>query len=578
VVHLNAEGELGNTLELQGQSHAATKHYEAAIALARVRSPGAAVNWLLNLAHAKSSLGDWTGSQHALKAAAAIGDSTDREGLQLYLRWNEGRHALQRSDLRSAESAFREVADAPGAARTLRWQAQAGLGRVFGQRGNWAESDRHFKAALTGVATARSEVSAISHRVSYLESLRELYLAYARSLLQQKKVEQALMLIEQSRGQLIAESTGTPAPAGLDTYRAQAKALGAVLVSFLVTPEETIAWMVTPSAVLVRMLPGEAKLRMLVEQYRVAIEEGLSDPRQASYSAGRELFEILFDGFPSFPASVPFILVPDGPLHALPFAALIAPGEPGRFLVEQRDVAIVPSLSLLPTAWPESKRGGRPSLVIGDPVSDGPEFPRLAHAAEEVRSVARWMSPGAVVLQGVEATPEQYLRVSADDYGVLHFAAHGTANQSSPLDSTIVLSPGAGGSRLSVRDVLVRQLTADVVTVSACRSAGGRAYSSEGLVGFAWGFLGAGARTVVAGLWDVADQSTPTLMDHFYRHLAGGAGPVSALRSAQLAMINSPAWRTPYHWAAFSVYLGPGRRDPDGQAARIVKVDVSRGR
>ena len=60
------------------------------------------------------------------------------------------------------------------------------------------------------------------------------------------------------------------------------------------------------------------------------------------------------------------------------------------------------------------------------------------------------------------------------------------------------------------------------MTVSACRSAGERVYAGEGLVGFAWAFLRAGARRVVAGLWDVDDRSTADLMDAIYTRLAAG--------------------------------------------------------
>jgi CHAT domain-containing protein len=94
-----------------------------------------------------------------------------------------------------------------------------------------------------------------------------------------------------------------------------------------------------------------------------------------------------------------------------------------------------------------------------------------------------------------------------------------------------------------------------LVTISACRSAGERAYSGEGLVGFAWAFLRAGSRRVVAGLWDVDDRSTATLMDRFYAGLATGAPPARALREAKLALMKSGAnYGKPYYWAAFQMF------------------------
>ena len=132
----------------------------------------------------------------------------------------------------------------------------------------------------------------------------------------------------------------------------------------------------------------------------------------------------------------------------------------------------------------------------------------------------------------------------------------------------LVLSPGANGNRLSVRDVLAADVAADLVTVSACRGAGARTYAGEGLVGFAWAFLSSGSKQVIAGLWDVPDRSTADLMDRLYGAIKTGHDPASALREAQRALLSSPRiGRTPYHWAAFQVYIGGGDRPARKTAA-----------
>src|SRR4030095_13559474 len=108
----------------------------------------------------------------------------------------------------------------------------------------------------------------------------------------------------------------------------------------------------------------------------------------------------------------------------------------------------------------------------------------------------------------------------------------------SPLHPAVILSRDdnapAGGYKLYARDVAERPLNADLVTISACRSAGSRTYSGEGLVGFAWAFQRAGARRVIAGLWDVDDRSTASLMTTLYTRLAAGETPAAALRAAKL--------------------------------------------
>ena len=90
-------------------------------------------------------------------------------------------------------------------------------------------------------------------------------------------------------------------------------------------------------------------------------------------------------------------------------------------------------------------------------------------------------------------------------------------------------------------------LRADLVTVSACYSAGERAYSGEGLVGLAWAFLRAGAHNVIAGLWDVTDASTEQLMDRFYNELEKGISPGVALRTAKLSLLRGSQFNNPFY-------------------------------
>jgi CHAT domain-containing protein len=121
----------------------------------------------------------------------------------------------------------------------------------------------------------------------------------------------------------------------------------------------------------------------------------------------------------------------------------------------------------------------------------------------------------------------------------------------------VILSRDDNGYKLYARDVAERPLSADLVTISACRSAGERTYAGEGLVGFAWAFLRAGARRVIAGLWGVDDRSTAALMGRAYASLASGASPSEALHTTKLEMIRSgTATAKPYYLAPFQLLSG----------------------
>jgi CHAT domain-containing protein len=156
---------------------------------------------------------------------------------------------------------------------------------------------------------------------------------------------------------------------------------------------------------------------------------------------------------------------------------------------------------------------------------------------------------------GSMARPGVYQTAGPGQFSLVHFSAHALANKDSPLDSAIILSRDGENFKLYARNVIETPLRADLVTISACRSAGARSYSGEGLVGFAWAFLQAGARNVIAGLWDVTDSSTPAIMDVLYAKVAAGVGPADALRAAKLELIQSGrAYRRPYYWGPFQIY------------------------
>ena len=96
------------------------------------------------------------------------------------------------------------------------------------------------------------------------------------------------------------------------------------------------------------------------------------------------------------------------------------------------------------------------------------------------------------------------------------------------------------------------RLSADLVVLSACQTALGKEVAGEGLVGLTRGFMYAGARRVIASLWQVSDVATAELMKRFYDGLLQRQLPAAAaLRRAQMEMARDPRWASPYYWAGF---------------------------
>jgi CHAT domain-containing protein len=190
---------------------------------------------------------------------------------------------------------------------------------------------------------------------------------------------------------------------------------------------------------------------------------------------------------------------------------------------------------------------------------EGTRLAPLPATRSEVAAIAALYGPQMATFLGAEATEERAKEL-APRARVLHFATHGLLDERFPLDSALALAapPAAGGQRenglLQAWEILAGPpLAADLVTLSACETALGREAGGEGLLGLTRAFQYAGARTVVASLWGVADDSTSALMAAFYRHLRSGSPKDEALRRAQLELLGDPATAHPYHWAAFEV-------------------------
>ena len=142
-------------------------------------------------------------------------------------------------------------------------------------------------------------------------------------------------------------------------------------------------------------------------------------------------------------------------------------------------------------------------------------------------------------------------------YRYVHFATHGYLDTSRANLSAIVLSlfdeqgkPQDGFLR--THDIYNLKLPAELVVLSACETGLGKDVTGEGLEGLTRGFMYAGARRVIVSLWNVNDKATAALMQRLYAGmLRSGKTPAEALRAAQIEMLRTRQWQSPYFWAPF---------------------------
>jgi CHAT domain-containing protein len=213
------------------------------------------------------------------------------------------------------------------------------------------------------------------------------------------------------------------------------------------------------------------------------------------------------------------------------------------------------------SAWRPAPTGvDAPQAPLTRSALDRVRLARLPFSREEANAITE-LAGASGVLRATDfnANRARAVEGALGRYRIVHFATHGLLDAERPSLSGLVLSlvdehgaPQDGYLRL--RDIYNMGLGADLVVLSACQTALGKAVKGEGLIGLARAFMYAGAPTVVASLWEVDDLATAELMKSFYgamlhRHLP----PTAALRAAQLELSHTARWAPPYYWAGFTV-------------------------
>lgn len=309
---------------------------------------------------------------------------------------------------------------------------------------------------------------------------------------------------------------------------------------------------------------------------RMAIRDG-HDDKAITYL--RPLYDILLGPLADYGRAPDtfsrLIIVPHGPLHAVPFAAL--QDEDGRFVGHMVAHAVAPSASV----WHRLRT--RPIAAVSsfagfaDPQL-GSRWDALPDARREVTEIAGLLSTLAVQTHtGAEATETRF-RDLAPRQSILHLATHGEFPQEDAIDlHRALLTPADGhDGRIHAEEVRSMDLSRTALaTLSICDGGLARFGSGDEQFGLISAFLAAGARNVLGPLWEVDDVRTARLMVEFYRHLLD-LGPAGALQEASTAlMMDGEQIRD---WAGFAVF-GDGQvfsaaDRASGQSRRAAELRV----
>ncbi|MEG4813169.1 tetratricopeptide repeat protein [Microcoleus sp. K5-D4] len=373
-----------------------------------------------------------------------------------------------------------------------------------------------------------------------------------------------------------------------------------ILLQYSLGKERSYLWAVTKTSITTYELPKAADIETNARKFRDAVTAPSSrnSPNQIA-QANDAISQMLLQPVAAQLGQKRLLIVGDGILNYLPFAALSLPGKSGENgnppLIVDHEIVLLPSastLGILRQNYSDRQPPTRTLAILADPVFS-PEDERLKNQStatnlQAIESVNLGLSRSGrdnnLLLSRLKFTRQEAQIIQAlvpansrtesldfaasraaatsqnlSQYKIIHFATHGLANSTNPELSGIILSlvdengnPLNGFLRLT--DIFNLKLAADLVVLSACQTGMGQNIQGEGLVGLTRGFMYAGAQRVVVSLWSVDDEGTATLMSSFYQGmLQKGLKPAAALRAAQLEMLKQEEWRSPYYWAAFTL-------------------------
>ncbi len=325
------------------------------------------------------------------------------------------------------------------------------------------------------------------------------------------------------------------------------------LISYFVLNDRTFAWVIDRTTITAVELPAS---RAEIQQWRglldktLQVEEAALDIDYLQQILGT-IYERLFAPLQPHLRHQNLTVIPHDELHFLPYAALWNAAEE-TYLIETYQLTYAPSASALAhLPQPENNSDGE-ALILGNPDSS------LPNAKAEALAVAELF--GAEALIGSDAT-ESALVNAAVPFHILHLAAHGTYNATSPFFSRIELTADDGNDGyLEVHEVFNLDFpAAPLVVLSACESAVGTLSRGDDLIGLTRAFFYAGAPSVVTTLWNIDDEATVMLMESFYRRVRKGLSIAEALQAAQQEILATEAWQSPYYWAVFTLH-GDGQQ------------------
>jgi CHAT domain-containing protein len=314
------------------------------------------------------------------------------------------------------------------------------------------------------------------------------------------------------------------------------------LFAYFTTDRSLYAWAIHRNMVhLERIDISRMELRKFVFSYLEAVR---SKNRRRIEGLSRRAYDLLLKQIIPFVSGERVGFIPDDCLGYFPFAAM---NYRGKFLVEGFSIFHLPTAGMLEGILAEGASSGMRILAFGDPVLED-ETLDLHHAVDELKAVRKRIGQTTILLN--EQASEANVGELSAGYDILHFAVRGRFHPDAPLQSSLLLSPGAGqDGALSALEIFRLRFHERVVVLSGCDTLPEKDPEGVSFAALQRAFLHAGSPSVVSTLWLVDDRAAAHLLELFYRQVERKKSLSDSLRAAQLHLLREGS--PPHVWAAF---------------------------
>ncbi|MGC4061887.1 MAG: CHAT domain-containing protein [Aquabacterium sp.] len=542
---------LGDVQVRHGNAAAAIAEYQESLKTASERFRPQVV---VSLANALVDAGQ---AKTALTQLDAIGADARAELGSFYLRARA--KALLADDQPEAALAVYDqinTGDRTPDSEYQRLWALVGVGKVHLKRNEQPQALAAYLQATTLANGLRPKFRSEEIRTGLFGDLQDVYDQALALAVAQKDFASAWSLSEDSRSRQLLDTVRDRAPAGSLGGRLTLAQLQAALrpgegvLEFHEVGDQLVVWTITQASFSGQVVAiPQAELAKEVDAFR----DSIINRKRDVDTLGQALYAKLIAPARLGESTKRLFIVPHGPLHYLPFQAL---HDGQGYLIARTAIAVWPSASVGGQLWSRPNQSINALLAFGNPATQ--ENVPLPGAEREVNEVAGLFKQKQIYVQR-DATKLTFKK-NANMSAVLHVAAHAEVDEVDPLFSRILLAnDGQDRGLLEAREVYGLDMHhVSLVTLSACESGLGKVVKGDEIVGFTRSFLSAGASSLVASLWPVADDSTEALMTRMYQSMTDGADLMDSMRVAQLDVQKKRRFAHPFFWAPFNV-IGNGR-------------------